>query len=130
MVLYPLGRQRLFGSFLSLLLSHFSWPRFPIGRSSVRGASGPLFEPLLRSNFRTIFLVPFPNGIPPNNFNEPEDSMRKISRLDTVLLPSLLAGDITGMAVRPEDIEELLKVHNRVEIEEFTHCEETDENND
>ena len=29
------------------------------------------------------------------------------------------------MAVRPEDIEELLNVHNRVEIEEFTHCERT-----
>mgnify|MGYP006919329668 CR=1 FL=1 len=42
----------------------------------------------------------------------------------------LLSGALMGIAVRPEDIEELLHVHNRVEVEQSIQDEENDKDDD
>ncbi len=42
----------------------------------------------------------------------------------------VLSGALGGIVVRPEDIEELLHVHNRVEVEQSVQEEENDEVDD
>jgi hypothetical protein len=49
-------------------------------------------------------------------------------KLRTILVGLvMLGGALSGVAMRPEDIERLLNVHNRVQVEQIVHEEEEDE---